>query len=121
MDVRDCYRILGGDYDEVLARFCNREELARKFLYKFLDDQSYGLLMESLHEQNMEEAFRAAHTLKGVSQNLGFDRLQKSAGELTEALRSGKERPSDALVEQVREDYKTTAEAIQMLRESVSD
>lgn len=34
-----------------------------------------------------KEAFVAAHTLKGVSQNLGFDNLYEPAVVVTEALR----------------------------------
>ena len=37
----------------------------------------------------MELAFRAAHTLKGVCMNLGFDHLYKLSFEITESLRTG--------------------------------
>lgn len=36
---------------------------------------------------NAPEAFRGAHTLKGVAQNLGFGPLYKAAAEVTESLR----------------------------------
>ena len=36
----------------------------------------------------MELAFRAAHTLKGVCMNLGFDHLYKPSFEITESLRA---------------------------------
>ena len=36
---------------------------------------------------NYEDAFRGAHTLKGVCQNLSFDRLYEASNELTELLR----------------------------------
>ena len=62
-----------------------------------------------------QEAFRAAHTLKGVSANLGFDRLQASAGRLTELLRPETDTiPDDAasFLEEVRLDYEVTVNAI---------
>lgn len=37
----------------------------------------------------MELVFRAAHTLKGVCMNLGFDHLYKLSFEITENLRTG--------------------------------
>lgn len=37
--------------------------------------------------RDAEGAFMAAHTLKGVSQNLGFDNLYEPAVVVTEALR----------------------------------
>ena len=37
----------------------------------------------------MELAFRAAHTLKGVCMNLGFDHLYNPSFEITESLRTG--------------------------------
>ena len=39
--------------------------------------------------RNYEDAFRSAHTLKGVCQNLSFDRLYEVSHELTELLRDG--------------------------------
>ena len=66
-----------------------------------------------------EAAFRAAHTLKGVSANLGFEQLRQSASALTEFLR-GKAEPAPAealpLLEQVRRDYQMTVDAIRAYR-----
>ena len=46
-----------------------------RFALKFLEDQSYIQLKQALENKNYEDAFRSAHTLKGVCQNLSFDRL----------------------------------------------
>ena len=65
--------------------------------------------------QDVKEAFRAAHTLKGVCLNLGFDNLSPSAVALTEILRAG---TFDGAAEQyalVKEEYQKTIEAIQNL------
>ena len=56
-----------------------------------------------------------AHTLKGVSANLGFQRLLRSVSQLTELLRpQGQTIPQEAagLLEQVRQDYELTVSAI---------
>ena len=46
-------------------------------------DGSYQLLQDSLAKEDYEEAFRAAHTIKGVCQNLAFDKLGNSSEHLT--------------------------------------
>ena len=74
MTIQECYEAIGGNYEDILRRL-RSEALIRKFTLKFLEDQSYPLLKQALGDNNYEEAFRGAHTLKGVCQNLSFDRL----------------------------------------------
>ena len=87
----------------------------RKFLLKFLDDKSYADLERTLSEGDYKEAFRAAHTLKGVCLNLGFTELYKVSAELTEVLRGRETAGSDALYAQVKEQYTTLTDAIREL------
>ena len=69
-----------------------------------------------METKNYEEAFRAAHTIKGVCQNLSFTKLYESSSRLTENLRSGYGEKTDSLVSQVAEDYKQTITAIKELQ-----
>lgn len=115
MTLRDCYVKLNGDYDEVLSRL-RSERLVQKFVLKFLDDRSYNTLVEAVAERDRETAFRAAHTIKGMCQNLSFTRLGGSADKLTEALRNSWESNAGELFEQVRADYDLTAGAIRELK-----
>ena len=84
MTIRECYGELGLDFDAVLSRLVN-EKLVQKFALKFLDDPSFQNLKDALDSKDVETAFRAAHTLKGVCLNLGFDRLYEVSAELTES------------------------------------
>ena len=86
MTMRECYEAIGGNYEDVLGRL-HSEALIRRFTLKFLEDQSYLQLKQALENKNYEDAFRGAHTLKGVCQNLSFDRLYEVSNELTELLR----------------------------------
>ena len=86
MTMRECYEAIGGNYEDVLGRL-HSEALIRRFTLKFLEDQSYIQLKQALENKNYEDAFRGAHTLKGVCQNLSFDRLYEVSNELTELLR----------------------------------
>ena len=112
MTLQELYKAIGADYDEVLGRL-RSERLIQKFALRFPDDGSFDLLCRSLDEGNYEEAFRAAHTIKGVCQNLGFTGLGASSSELTEALRSGTPAPNTPeLLDRVRQDYRLTVDAI---------
>ena len=114
MDLKECYNSIGADYEDVLRRLMN-ERLVRKFVLKFLDDGSFGDLCRSLKEGNGEEAFRAAHTLKGVCQNLGFTSLYEAAHVLTEKLRGRQTDGCEELMNRVAEEYEKTVAAIKML------
>lgn len=82
----------GADVEGTLHRFMGNEALFLRFLLKFKDDMNYAKLVESLDQGNYEEAFKYAHTLKGVSANLGLDPVCKPVSALTELLR-GKAAP----------------------------
>ena len=117
MTLQECYAALGGDYDEVLGRL-RSERMVQKFVLRFLEDKSYELLCSSMESGNYEEAFRAAHTIKGVCQNLDFTRLYRSSCQLSEALRNGFTPEAPALAEQVKADYAQTVSAIRAFQES---
>lgn len=77
----------GADVEGTLHRFMGNEALFSKFLLKFRDDKNYAGLEESLEQENYEEAFKYAHTLKGVSANLGLNPVCVPVSVLTELLR----------------------------------
>lgn len=122
MLLKDCYEAFGGDYEDVRKRI-SKDEIIQKFLIKFLSDASYSTLCESLEIKDYVEAFRAAHSLKGISQNFGFKRLEDSASRLTELLRNSEEKQIDekeceVLFAKVSEDYKMVTDAVKKLEEA---
>ena len=112
MTIQECYQALEGNYEEVLGRLYS-EALVKKFVGMFLADNSYQLLTDSMRDQNYDEAFRGAHTLKGVCQNLAFTKLYRSSHELTEALRNKDMDKVAELMAQVELDYAQTYAAVQ--------
>ena len=87
----------------------------KRFALKFLNDTSYQNLEQQLQNKDVEEAFRAAHTLKGVCLNLGFDNLFTVSSDLTEKLRAKELDGADELFEKVKEQYQITVEALKEL------
>lgn len=117
MTVRECYVSMEADYDEIIRRLMTDERIAR-FLGKFLNDKSFESLCTAMEQKNVEEAFRAAHTLKGVSQNLALTRLGHSVERLTERLRNATEYKDDLdpMLEEVKADYAMVKQAISNLQ-----
>ena len=111
MTIQECYAALEGDYQEVLGRLYS-DALVQRFVGKFLTDQSFQTLESTLKAGDYDEAFRAAHTLKGVTQNLSFTKLYQSSHEITEALRTKDYALAVQLLPKVEEDYVQTAAAI---------
>ena len=116
MTVEKCYEVMKGDYKDALSRLITDERI-KKFLVKLLSDNSFSELCSAMEKKNLEEAFRAAHTLKGVSKNLSLSALAYSSSNLTEALRGRNQYGEDLeeLLKKVKKDYALTIACIQML------
>ena len=100
MDLKEFYAQIGGSFDAVLSRLCS---------------ESFNQLKDALAAQDWETAFRAAHTLKGVAQNLDFGDLGRSAAALTEALRGPKPLEDYSLYESVVQAQTALTNAISAL------
>lgn len=113
MTLQECYEAMCGDYAGVMSRLMKEERILR-FLGKFKDDAMLEPLENSLAEKNYEEAFRAAHNLKGVCMNLGISKLAASSSELCETIRHGEPTVDiTPYLEAVREDYALTMQSLE--------
>ena len=115
MEVRACYEEMESNFDEVLSRL-GSEQMVQRLALKFLKDKSYETLQKALQEKDVDSAFRAAHTLKGVCVNLGFDKLFEVSSALTEKLRAKELDGTDEMFEKVKKQYEITVGAIQKLQ-----
>lgn len=111
MTIKSLYEAVGGDYKDVVKRLIS-EEFAVQLALGFLDDDGFSSLEKAMKNRNAEDAFRAAHTLKGVALNLGFKNLGESASELTEVLRKRTFDGADGPFEKVRADYAIVISAL---------
>lgn len=114
MTLQEFYAIVGGDYTETVSRMMG-EAMLRRFLAKFSGDPSFAALEQALDAQAREDAFRAAHTIKGLCLNLGFGKLFVSSNALTEALRHDMPENAAELFAQVKEDYELTLNAVNQI------
>ena len=81
-------RNAGVDTDGALRRFSGNTALYEKFLFKFPADENFAKITPALQAGDWEGALTAAHTLKGVSGNLGMDRLYRACAETVALLRA---------------------------------
>lgn len=114
MTTQECYAKMGANYEEVLGRLYN-EAMIHKFVLLFLKDDSYSNLEAALKAGDVQTAFRAAHTLKGVCQNLGFNNLYVPAAQITETLRAGTLEGTQSQFAEVKRQYEITMAAIREL------
>ena len=87
-------------------------DLVERFLKKFPDDQSYSKLCEAFAQNDVKTAFCAAHTLKGICQNLAIANLAQPLCTMTELLRAERLEEARVLLPEVQTQYGITVEAI---------
>ena len=86
----------GVDTEGALNRFSGNAALYERFLLQFPKDGNFGLIGPALAAGDMDAALRAAHTLKGVSGNLGMKRLYDACSETVRLIRAGEARQAAA-------------------------
>ena len=93
MDVRKCYEVIEGDYEDVKRRFLTDARI-RKFALLFLKDD----IMANL--------------------NLGLTGLYTPVNRITELLRAGKLKEALLVMPSVEQAYKATYEGLKALEQS---
>lgn len=111
MTLEELYQEISGNYQNIKERL-RKEERIEKFVLLFLKDESYPTLLQTWEQRHLEEAFRAAHTLKGICMNLSFDELYKFSSEMTECLRSGDEMGAEKVLPDLEKCYEKHVQMI---------
>lgn len=118
MSLESLYEAVGGNLEDVRGRLQSDERI-EKFVKIFLADTTYSQLMEAHESGDKQTEFRAAHTLKGTSADMGLSCIQQPAFKLADALRlnDAGEQTAPELVDdleaQVTEAYNMVTEAAQ--------
>lgn len=114
MTLKEFYEQIDGSYEDTLHRLTS-EALVHRFVLKYPADPSFAQLRETVAAADWESAFRAAHTLKGVAQNLGFDALYRASSALTEHLRGGQPLTEPQLLDATAAEHERVMNAIEAL------
>lgn len=113
------FEAYGIDYKRTMDRFMGNEEMYKRLMVMLESDKNIGALESTLKNEDLRNAFEAAHTLKGVAANMGLDPLYRVVCNIVEPLRLGEER-SDYLkmYQEVRDEYDRMLEFGRALRQS---
>lgn len=114
MTLEEFYQAVGGDYKEVIERIPSKDMVLR-FVRRFAEDTTFSDWQTAQKKQDIQAAFRAAHTMKGIAANLGFENLTRVSEELTEELRPGTNMGSDMLRKEFEEAYRDVIDKITKL------
>ncbi len=97
----------GGDYHATMARFMGKGSLYMKIFGMLFRDDNLELLGKAVAEGDLDAAFMAAHTLKGVSGNLGLTPFYDSVCRMVEPLRKREERADyQEMYQEVLDEFK---------------
>ncbi len=105
------------DVPSAKERFMNNEALYKRFLLKFPANPVMADLEQHLKDGNVDEAFRDAHTMKGMVGNLSLNKLIGIAAKVTETLRAGK-KPGEEEMDELRTAYNAAVEAVNEIQET---
>jgi len=95
----------GADVAGAIARMANNEGLFVRILLKFLDDKSFENLKLHVAEKNYEEIYKDAHTLKGVTSNLGLNKLTDASNVILNKVREENTEGLEEDLENVKQAY----------------
>lgn len=93
------------DIDNTMMRFMNNETLFKKFLLKFPNDNNISELKELINTKQYDVASSTAHTLKGVTGNLGLTPLYVRFTAMVEDLRNKEYGNLDTQYKEIAEYY----------------
>lgn len=105
----------GVNVEETLRRFMNNEMLMIKFLRKFVDDENMNKLRTLIADKYYNEVLPVAHTLKGVSGNLGLIKLYEIFSRMCQDCRNDQYEDLDGLFAQAEANYSKVVEAIKKI------
>ena len=87
----DALKQFGADVDDGLSRCMGNEAFYFKLIGKVVEDKNFQALEDAVAAKDLDKAFDAAHSLKGVLGNLALTPVYEPVYEITELLRERKD------------------------------
>ncbi len=88
-DLIAALRNSGADTDGAIRRFVGNSQMYGQFLVSFTADGSFADITSALEQDDLDAALTAAHTLKGISGNLGLTKLYEASSSMVSLIRAG--------------------------------
>lgn len=98
-----------------LARFGGNQSLFLRFLRRFPSDATWQQLCDAAQKQDYQQIEVSAHTLKGVSANLGLDTFSQLCNEIVSSVRTSQYDTLPGLIQQASTCYDQICQAIGQL------
>ena len=108
----DALRSYGANVEEGLTRCVNNEAFYLKLVGKTMDDPSFERLTKAIENKDLDDAFEAAHALKGALGNLALTPLCEPVNEMVELLRAKEDADYDLYIEEITNKKKALEELI---------
>lgn len=100
-DIQGAIQRLGGD-----------EQLYISCLMAFVEDPTMNQLNDAIMKKSWDDAFTAAHALKGLAGNMGFVPFMHSLGQLVIIIRGGRTQNIKECLALVNSNYRDIVDAI---------
>ena len=112
-EIREKLEGVGIDVNDLMERLMGNMTLISRFFKRFPDDASYERMVAGIEKGDVEEAFRGAHSLKGVCANLSMKRFLTVLNPLVDKLREGQLDGVLVMLSSVDEEYRKVVTMIQ--------
>ncbi len=99
------------DLEDAAERFMKNDELFKKFLFRFPGEQGFHDLFKLLEEEQVEEAFKVAHSMKGVTANLALKSLNEALKPISDILKA-KIMPGENEINRLKDAYEEVLQLI---------
>lgn len=123
MTLQELYTSIDGNYAHA-AQIMKMDKLISRYVLKFPNSSLNEELQAAGESMDSARLFEAAHAMKGVCANMGFDKLSDAAGVICEEFRPGSSRSlSDEEIRMRLRDidgmYQRTVEGIRAYEQSL--
>lgn len=115
MTLHDFYNSIGADYNAVLGRLMNREDLVKRYLLLFLEDDNFAKLTAAVQDGDYNGVEVSAHSIKGITSNLELTALCAFATDMVSAVRAGETDKIGALFAGAEQAYNQIVQGVNAL------
>ena len=125
MTLQELYERIDGDYEQAL-RIMRKEKMIDRYIGKLKNSRVYEGLMEASASLDPAAMFESAHSMKGVTANLGLNKLSHEVSEIADEFRPGTSRKFTddevhARLNKIRDMYQRVSDGIDEYEGSKED